>query len=902
MKLPFRKNKEFLTALYNILGFYPHNIELYRIAFAHKSLAYHRENNGKDRKKKAKKSYGENATKPLNNERLEYLGDAVLETVVSDILFRHFEYKREGFLTSTRSKIVQRETLNRLAEDMGLDGLIQAAQGTRVDHHTNIGGNAFEALMGAIYLDRGFQFCHWFISNRIIGQYIDLENIAKKEVNFKSKLLEWSQKNRINIKFNDSQHDNKDKDFECAIVIEGITLGRGTGRSKKEAQQAAAKEALTRMRRDAQSYDNIFRAKEKRTAMEAEESFALPKIDEIEETLKSNKRKGNEKKAEVKKQEDEKNSSDAAYDLAYDESAEFEVIDQEEEPEKLTAADYESKGLPLPPEENELKTTETRAEKRRNRNRAPKTVDDAVNGGRKKKNETKAEKPEKVEKTEKAEKTPANKKQAQTDKPAEKTEKNNKAEKPAQGEGKNQPKEKRNKKQGRNNDKTEKPLKLEDDEKDTSALQTQTAKIVYDDEPETQQADNFEAFDIDDFEVITPEMLAALEQEENELHEAADALFERPSEAEIEKLSKAIDEIDWNKQAQTDLEAKKAEPEIHVTEPENVPSQNEEPEAAPLANEADEAHKADEVAEQPEVEPQPEVTEAEPLATEAPAEEKAEKPVEAPTLKTEEPDFIIAKDLHSLEDNGTKPDAEAETEVEIEVNDAVPFAEMTVEEATEAGTPILNILEPEAKTNEPVVLVEEPECVGQAAYETEATETEVTEALVTETEATETEATQAEPVAAEEPALEVLAEQTEDTPAAKEEKEDQKENEVKDNEEVLPKLRHISLDDFLFGMTESVSENVDTPTNDGQGEKKTKKSHHRNHRTADNKKEQQTEHADKQERRPKEHKKQQVQKSVETEAKPANEEQNNAKDKGDNAKSKRRYYRHRPAKKNNNQQ
>ena len=151
MKLPFRKNKEFLSALYDILGFYPHNIEIYRIAFSHKSLRYRRDadskKGGKDRKanNRDRKQRSENTSKPLNNERLEYLGDAVLETIVSDILFHHFPHKREGFLTSTRSKIVQREALNRLAADMGLEKLILAAQGTRMSH-TNIGGNAFEAL------------------------------------------------------------------------------------------------------------------------------------------------------------------------------------------------------------------------------------------------------------------------------------------------------------------------------------------------------------------------------------------------------------------------------------------------------------------------------------------------------------------------------------------------------------------------------------------------------------------------------------------------------------------------------------------------------------------------------------------------------------------------------------
>lgn len=394
MKLPFRKNKEFLSALYDILGFYPHNIEIYRIAFSHKSLSYRRDadskKGGKDRKanNRDRKQRSENTSKPLNNERLEYLGDAVLETIVSDILFHHFPHKREGFLTSTRSKIVQREALNRLAADMGLEKLILAAQGTRMSH-TNIGGNAFEALMGAIYLDRGFKTCQWFINNRVIGRYVDLDNVAQKEVNFKSKLLEWSQKNRININFKDTACDGE-KGFRTVISIEGITIARGSGRSKKESQQEASKEALTRMRREPATYDSIFRSKEKRTAMEAEESFALPKIDTIEDGLskgKTSKAKGkNKADAPVLEEQDSKapksaqELSDEAYDTAYDEAASYEVIDTPPAEPVLTAEDYEAKGIPAPPEEDELKAADESLRKKRTRNRGPKTMGDAVKG------------------------------------------------------------------------------------------------------------------------------------------------------------------------------------------------------------------------------------------------------------------------------------------------------------------------------------------------------------------------------------------------------------------------------------------------------------------------------------------------------------------------------------------
>lgn len=391
MKFPFRKNREFVSVLHDLLGFYPHDISIYRVAFSHKSYtngrdtapANHRERRGKDRhERRNRKDYNDRPQRPLNNERLEYLGDAVLESVVSDILFRHFETQREGFLTATRSKIVQREALNRLAAEMGLERLILAAQSTRMSQ-TNIGGNAFEALMGAIYLDRGYKYCHWFISNRVIGTYVDLEKVAQKEVNFKSKLLEWSQKNRINIQIKDSADAGERKGFSTVIRLEGITIGRGEGRSKKESQQEAAKDALTRMRQDRNTYEKIFEAKEKRTSMEAEEAFALPKIDEIEDSLaKTAGRRGRDLPVlEEKVEKTPKSQADAAYDTAYDDAADYEVIDTAPEQPQLSAADYEAIGIPAPPAENELEEAEVPIQKKtRARARGAKTVGDAVKG------------------------------------------------------------------------------------------------------------------------------------------------------------------------------------------------------------------------------------------------------------------------------------------------------------------------------------------------------------------------------------------------------------------------------------------------------------------------------------------------------------------------------------------
>lgn len=173
IKLPFRKDRELCASIYSILGFYPHHTKYYKQALLHKSSAHRRKGEA-----------------PEHNERLEYLGDAVLESIVSDILYRRYKHESEGFLTNTRSKLVQRDTLNKLSVEMGLDTLIRSNSKPNA-HNSYMGGNAFEALMGAIYLDRGYDACMHFIRNRVLGQLISLEKVAAKEVNFKSKLIEW---------------------------------------------------------------------------------------------------------------------------------------------------------------------------------------------------------------------------------------------------------------------------------------------------------------------------------------------------------------------------------------------------------------------------------------------------------------------------------------------------------------------------------------------------------------------------------------------------------------------------------------------------------------------------------------------------------------------------------------
>ena len=270
IRLPFRKDKELYLSLYEIIGFLPHNIELYKTALLHKSIARRNEKG-----------------KPVNNERLEFLGDAILDAVVGDIVFQHFPGKREGFLTNTRSKLVQRETLGRLAKEMGIDKLI-LSNGQMQSHNSYMGGNAFEALVGAIYLDRGYDACMRFMKKRILAQMINIDKVAYKEVNFKSKLIEWTQKNRVKMDFRLLGQD-KDKNgnpvFNYQVIIEGVEGCAAKGYSKKESQQLASKLTLEQLRKKPQFIDAVFAAKTDRTKMEEEPTMAVPLTDVQEDFI-----------------------------------------------------------------------------------------------------------------------------------------------------------------------------------------------------------------------------------------------------------------------------------------------------------------------------------------------------------------------------------------------------------------------------------------------------------------------------------------------------------------------------------------------------------------------------------------------------------------------------------------
>ncbi len=300
VKLLFEKDrdKDFRAELTGILGFLPHKIELYKIAFSHSSNQYRSPKGGKR----------------LNNERLEFLGDAILEAVVSDLVFHHFENKREGFLTNTRSKMVQRSTLNELATEMGIDRLIKTGSRGQA-HNSNIGGNAFEALIGAIYLDRGYRACKKFVEKQILRKFVNIDDVAQREVNFKSKILEYCQKNRISCEFKLKNVDKAEANspvFRTILDIEGVMVGEGKGYSKKESEQKACRDALLRMRRSQALVAQVFEAKESRTSTEAPVFVAVPRIEEIEEEIAKMGEEKTERRRQQRQRQKERKETAAA--------------------------------------------------------------------------------------------------------------------------------------------------------------------------------------------------------------------------------------------------------------------------------------------------------------------------------------------------------------------------------------------------------------------------------------------------------------------------------------------------------------------------------------------------------------------------------------------------------------
>ncbi len=223
------KQKEPYLLFQKILGYTPIRVELYELALRHKSS-----------------SIRDESGTLLNNERLEFLGDAVLNVLVSDILYTQYKNASEGFLSKTRSRIVQRESLNKLAIDMGLDKIVIASP-TIDTPHLSIYGNALEALIGAIYTDQGYKRCRQFLEKRIFEKFIDINRIAQSDANYKSILLEWGQQKKKNILFNTCEitfKGEKEHKFHASVLINDVIVSEGYGYSKKEAQQNASKKAL----------------------------------------------------------------------------------------------------------------------------------------------------------------------------------------------------------------------------------------------------------------------------------------------------------------------------------------------------------------------------------------------------------------------------------------------------------------------------------------------------------------------------------------------------------------------------------------------------------------------------------------------------------------------------------
>lgn len=227
LKFYFSSNKELYRSIRNIFGFYPENIYLYKLALRHKSASLKKLNGLK-----------------LNNERLEYLGDAVLSTIVADLLFRRFPYKDEGFLTQMRSKIVSRSSLNKLSRKLGLEKLILSDADANY-RLKSAGGDAFEALVGAIYLDKDYYYTKKIIINRIINMHFDLESLVETEISYKSRILEWAQKEKRELEFKVIEEigEKQDKQYMVGVVIDGKNISQSQDYSIKGAERLAAEKA-----------------------------------------------------------------------------------------------------------------------------------------------------------------------------------------------------------------------------------------------------------------------------------------------------------------------------------------------------------------------------------------------------------------------------------------------------------------------------------------------------------------------------------------------------------------------------------------------------------------------------------------------------------------------------------
>ncbi|MEQ8810704.1 MAG: ribonuclease III [Imperialibacter sp.] len=220
------KERSLSRAVKTIVGYSPINIQLYRLSVIHSSAAKENNNGFKE-----------------SNERLEYLGDAVLGMIVAEYLFNKYPFKDEGFLTEIRSRIVNRESLNDLARKLGIGEIIEYEGGGRNGvGHKSIYGDTLEALIGAVYLDRGYRFCRKFVMNKLMKNHFDIHHIVRNNPNYKSKVIEWAQKENRDIRFEITElnQDSFPRKFEALVMVDEEPFGKGFGLSKKKAEQDAA--------------------------------------------------------------------------------------------------------------------------------------------------------------------------------------------------------------------------------------------------------------------------------------------------------------------------------------------------------------------------------------------------------------------------------------------------------------------------------------------------------------------------------------------------------------------------------------------------------------------------------------------------------------------------------------
>jgi ribonuclease-3 len=229
-KLYLSPDRKYVRSLKNLLGFVPGNLRLYRMAFRHRSVAIELKNGTKN-----------------SNERLEFLGDAILGSVIAELLFKIYPYKDEGFLTEMRSKIVSRSNLNQLAKRLGLDELIEFDN--RILSYSNkqgsLLGDTFEAMIGAIYMDKDYNFTRDFLITRIIKPHVDIHTLELTETNFKSKLIEWCQRHGKDITFEiipNAEGENA-KLFTIQVTVDGENCGLGRDYNKKNAEKLAAEKS-----------------------------------------------------------------------------------------------------------------------------------------------------------------------------------------------------------------------------------------------------------------------------------------------------------------------------------------------------------------------------------------------------------------------------------------------------------------------------------------------------------------------------------------------------------------------------------------------------------------------------------------------------------------------------------